>query len=106
MTAELVTVVVPCYNASSYIEETLNSVLDQREPGVVEVEVLVVDDGSIDDSPAKVEAAAHANPGAIRLLRQPRNGGPAAARNVGLRRARGRFVCFLDADDQYAPGFF
>ena len=106
MTTELVSVVIPCYNSSPFIEDSLDSALKQREAGVVDVEVIVVDDGSTDDSPTKVEAASLANPGAIRLLRQPRNLGPAAARNVGLRHARGRFVCFLDADDQYAPGFF
>jgi glycosyltransferase involved in cell wall biosynthesis len=106
VTAELVTVVIPCYNASQYIEDTLNSVLKQRESDILDVEVIVVDDGSIDDSPAKIEAAALANPGTIRLLRQPWNLGPAAARNLGLRQAKGRFICFLDSDDQYAPGFF
>jgi glycosyltransferase involved in cell wall biosynthesis len=106
MTTELVSVVIPCFNAISFIEDTLDSALKQRQAGLVDVEVVVIDDGSTDGSSAKVEATALANPGAIRLLRQPRNLGPAAARNVGLRHARGRFVCFLDADDQYAPGFF
>jgi glycosyltransferase involved in cell wall biosynthesis len=62
---------------------------------VVDVEVIVVDDGPTDESPAKVEAASLANPGAIRLLRQPRNLGPAAARNVGLRHARAGLSAFL-----------
>src|SRR5579863_3646263 len=106
MTAELVTVVIPCYNASQYIENALDSVLKQREPDRLDVEIIVVDDASTDDSPAKLAAAALANPGTIRLLRQPRNLGPAAARNLGLRQATGRFICFLDSDDQYAPGFF
>lgn len=95
MTAELVSVVIPCYNASPFIEDTLDSALKQREAGVVDVEVIVVDDGPTDESPAKVEAASLANPGAIRLLRQPRNLGPAAARNVGLRHARAGLSAFL-----------
>jgi glycosyltransferase involved in cell wall biosynthesis len=106
MTADLVTVVIPCYNASAYIEAAIASAWDQRTPGIVDVEVLVVDDASTDDSAAKVEAAAAANPGMLRLLRQPQNQGPAAARNRGLRMSAGGFVCFLDADDQYVPGFF
>src|SRR5438874_12608579 len=102
MTTELVSVVIPCYNASHFIETTLGSALKQRAAGLVDVEIIVVDDGSTDDSPAKVETASLANPCAVRLLRQPRILGPSAARNVGLRHARGRFACLLDADAQPA----
>lgn len=105
MTSETITVVIPCFNASAYIEAAIGSALVQRTPGVLDVEILVVDDASTDNSAAKVEAIAAANPRKVGLLPQPRNKGPAAARNLGLRHAAGRFVCFLDADDQYAPGF-
>lgn len=106
MTGELVSVVIPCHNAGDFIADALANVLAQREPGRVAVEAIVVDDASTDASTDRVEAAARDTPGAIRLLRQPVNRGPGAARNLGLRQASGRFVCFLDADDRYVPGFF
>jgi glycosyltransferase involved in cell wall biosynthesis len=106
MPGDLVSVVVPCYNAAPYIQSALQSVLAQREADVADVEIIVVDDASVDDSAARVEAMAAAHPGTIRLIRQRQNRGPAAARNAGIRQATGSLICFLDADDEYAPGFF
>jgi predicted O-methyltransferase YrrM len=106
MARELVSVVIPCFNGAEYIDAALDSILQQGEDGTADVEIIVVDDVSTDLSVEKVERRAAAAPETIRLLRQPSNLGPAAARNAGLRCANGRFVCFLDADDEYAPGFF
>jgi glycosyltransferase involved in cell wall biosynthesis len=106
MAGELVSVIIPCFNGSRYVDGAVDSVLRQREAGVVDVEIIVVDDVSTDDSVEQVERRMAAEPQTIRLVQQPRNQGPAAARNAGLRQANGGFVCFLDVDDEYAPGFF
>jgi len=85
-----VSVIIPCYNADRWLEETLRSLESQTEPPL---EILVVDDGSTDGSCAI--ALRHPT---VTLLRGEHRGQSAAA-NAGLRQARGRFVKFLDADD-------
>jgi succinoglycan biosynthesis protein ExoO/succinoglycan biosynthesis protein ExoU len=92
-------VVIPAFNAARFIESTLASVLGQTER---RIEVLVVDDGSTDGTPALVESVAHRD-ARVRLLRTPRNGGPAAARNLGFATARGAWIAILDADDTFEP---
>ncbi|MCA1925390.1 MAG: glycosyltransferase [Thiobacillus sp.] len=94
-----VTVVMPCWNAAAFVDEAVQSVLAQTYP---DVELIVVDDGSTDDSAARVAALAGAAPGKIVLLHQDRCG-PYAARNLGLARASGNFIAFLDADDTWHP---
>jgi glycosyltransferase involved in cell wall biosynthesis len=94
------TVVIPCCNSAAFVGETLASVIAQTLP---DVEVVVVDDGSTDDTVAVVEAAMAAHPsGRMRLVRQ-QNAGTAAARNRGIALARGRYILPLDADDLIAP---
>ena len=90
-----VSVIVPAYNAGRYVRAAIESVLAQTRR---DLEVLVVDDGSKDDTAAVV--ARFAPP--VRLLRQV-NAGVSEARNHGLRIASGRYVAFLDADDLWAP---
>lgn len=97
----LVTVVVPAYNAAATIAETLESVAAMQ---VSEVETLVVDDASTDDTAAIVAAAAGRLPN-LRMVRLPHNGGLSGARNAGIREARGAILGFLDADDLYARDF-
>jgi hypothetical protein len=87
-------VVIICYNHGRYLPEAIESVLAQS---LENVEVLVVDDGSTDDT---AEVASRYP--TVRSIRQ-RNQGMAAARNTGLRACRGRYVCFLDADDRLLP---
>ena len=94
----LVSVVVAAYNAEATLAQTLASVLAQTHR---QLELIVVDDGSIDDTPRIVEQIA-ATDGRVRLVRQV-NAGVAAARNHGLRLARGEFLAPLDADDLWAP---
>ncbi|MBY2983587.1 glycosyltransferase family 2 protein [Rhizobium leguminosarum] len=90
----LVSVVIPAFNASRYIERTLRSAGRQTYRNL---EIIVVNDGSTDDTARVVEQVALAD-SRIRLLSTP-NRGVAAARNTGIREAAGRFVAFLDADD-------
>jgi glycosyltransferase involved in cell wall biosynthesis len=94
--APLVSVVIPCFNAAPFIEQAIRSALEQQG---VEIEVIVVDDGSQDDSVARATAIGPP----IRVVTQA-NAGPAAARNRGIRESRGRYVAFLDADDVWLPG--
>lgn len=90
-------IVIPCYNAARFIGESIRSCLAQTDG---DLEVLVVDDGSTDDSAATV--AALAGDTRVRLIRQS-NQGVGAARNAGLAAARGEFINFLDADDLLEP---
>ncbi|MFP4616188.1 MAG: glycosyltransferase family 2 protein [Thiohalorhabdus sp.] len=92
----LVSVIIPAYNAAQYIGAALDSVLAQDYP---RKEIIVVDDGSTDDTRAVLEGYA----GHIRVLTQA-NAGAAAARNKGLECARGAYIAFLDADDVWLPG--
>jgi len=90
-----VSVVIPTYNRSDYLAQALDSVLVQT---FVPEEVIVVDDGSTDDTPAVLQSYGDR----ILALRQE-NSGAAAARNRGIARARGEWVAFLDADDMWEP---
>lgn len=92
----LVSVVIPAYNVGRHIAEAIDSVLAQDYP---EVELIVVDDGSTDDTAAVVSSRYPQ----LTLIRKP-NGGAATARNAGIRAARGEFVAFLDADDVWLAG--
>lgn len=95
-----VSVVVPCWNQAQYLRLAIASVVKQRYR---DWELIVVDDGSPDDTSEVVREMAAALPGCrIRLIRQT-NGGLAAARNTGVRAARGRYVLPLDADDAIDP---
>jgi glycosyltransferase involved in cell wall biosynthesis len=84
------------YNAAASIRRTLDSVLAQTYPSF---EVIVIDDGSSDDSAACV-ASHHPD---VRLLRQERNAGAAAAANRGVATAQGELIAFLDSDDLWSP---
>ena len=94
----VVSVVVPCHNAVAYLHESLTSVLGQS---AVDLEVVLVDDGSTDDPGAVVRALGD---GRVRLHAIPASGGPSRPRNLGLELARGDFVFFFDADDVMLPG--
>ena len=87
-------IIIPVYNASSYLRPCLDSVLGQS---LREIEVICVDDGSTDEGPAVLGEYA-ARDSRVRVIRQ-RNAGAGASRNAGLERANGEYVLFLDADD-------
>ena len=95
---DLVSVIVPAYNAEGTLDETLRSVRSQTH---VKVEIIVVDDGSEDRTPNIVGSHA-AMDDRVRLVRQ-RNSGVAEARNRGAREARADLLAFVDADDLWAP---
>jgi hypothetical protein len=90
----LLSVVVPVYNAADLVEESLRSVLDQQYR---HIEVVVVDDGSTDDSLAVVRAFAARHP-QVTVLSQP-NGGVGVARRTGTDAATGEYLTFVDSDD-------
>ena len=92
---DTVSVIIPAYNAEAYVARAIESALAQTRPAL---EILVVDDGSADDTAA---VAARFGP-PVRVLRQP-NGGPASARNHGARAAGGAWLALLDADDWWFP---
>ncbi|MBO9659300.1 MAG: glycosyltransferase [Chitinophagaceae bacterium] len=94
---ELVSVIIPCYNTEKYVADTIRSVLAQTYPSI---EIIVVDDGSKDSSPEVIRS--FAGDGRIKILSQP-NSGVSAARNNGLKNAKGVYVAFLDADDWMYP---
>lgn len=91
----LFSIVIPTYNRARLLEETLASVFAQEE---TDYEVLVVDDGSTDDT---LETLARYGE-RVRVFQQ-RNAGPGAARNLGIQEARGDYVVFLDSDDLWFP---
>ncbi len=93
-----VSILIPAYNSARYIAETLQSAQAQT---VTEIEILVIDDGSQDDTQAVVHAFSEKD-GRIRLIQQMHEG-TSAARNRGLTEAKGRFIAFLDSDDLWAP---
>lgn len=97
MKAPFFTVLIDTYNYGQYIEEAIASVLGQDFP-MEECEILVVDDGSTDDTHERVQKFGEA----IRYLRKP-NGGQASAFNFGFGHARGEVIALLDADDLWLP---
>ncbi len=99
MNSELISVVMPCYNASQYVAKAIESVKQQT---VTRWELIVVDDASTDGS-AEVARAAAGTDSRIRVLAMTTNGGAGVARNTGLAIAGGRWVSFLDCDDWWAP---
>lgn len=99
MESASVTVVLPVYNNRDTVVDAIGSALRQVPPPA---EVLVVDDGSTDDSAAVVRGAFQAEP-AVRLISQD-NAGPSRARNRGIAEAAYPYLAFLDADDEWLPG--
>lgn len=98
MASPKVSVIVPCYNATRFLDETIHSLRSQTYQNI---EILAVNDGSTDETQAYLERHA-ASDSRVRHFTQ-NNSGPSAARNLGMRNATGDYVCFLDADDVYLP---
>ena len=99
-------VIVPSYNAERTLERTLNSAIAAADfraaQGLLELEIVVVDDCSTDDT-QHIAAAFSARESRVRLIRSPENGGPGRARNIGVSQSSGTLLFFLDADDVFYP---
>lgn len=98
MTQDLkISIIVPVYNVEEYLPQCVNSVLGQTYQNL---EVILVDDGSLDGCPALCDEYAKAD-SRVRVIHKE-NGGASSARNAGLRRASGEYVLFLDGDDWWS----
>lgn len=93
--SELISVIIPAYNCAATLPRAVESALAQTYKAL---EILVIDDASKDDTPAVA-----ARYPAVTYVRQPKNGGASAARNAGIARAKGAYIAFLDADDEWLP---
>ena len=89
-----VSVIVPVYNVEKYLKQCLDSIVDQT---LEDLEIVLVDDGSVDSSGTICDeyAKEHSN---IRVIHKL-NGGLGSARNEGMRKARGKYIGFVDSDD-------
>lgn len=96
MTKALVSIIIPFYNAASFLSQTIQSALDQTWSSI---EIILVDDGSTDES---LEIAKKIKSNKIIVIQQ-KNSGASAARNSGLLHAKGEYIQFLDADDLLSP---
>jgi glycosyltransferase involved in cell wall biosynthesis len=95
-----VSVIIPCYNDGQYLQESINSVLNQTTN---EWEIIIVDDCSNDSNTKNIISIISSE--RIRTFRTPSQSGPAAARNLGISHALGRYILPLDADDRIAKTY-
>ena len=95
----LCTVVTPSFNSEVFIEDTIKSVINQS---FTDWEMIVVDDCSKDNSVDIIERICQEDP-RIKLIRLNENLGAAAARNIAIKEAKGRYIAFLDSDDKWLP---
>lgn len=102
MNTELVSVIIPAYNAEKYIRETIYSVIYQTYP---HIELIIVNDTSTDNTLALIQATIIDHKGNSRIFSNEKNSGVSASRNVGLKLAKGEYVVFLDADDLLPENF-
>ena len=90
---DVISIIVPVYNAEKYLEECIQSILNQTYPAI---ELVLINDGSKDDSRTICEK--YQNGTRVKLINKE-NGGVQSARTLGLKTATGRYVTFVDADD-------
>src|SRR5438045_8833163 len=95
MTPPKVSIIIPTFNRANLVDGAIESVLAQTEPNI---EVMVVDDGSTDDTAEKLGRFGHR----IIVIRQG-NAGVSSARNTGIRAARGEWIAFVDSADRWQP---
>lgn len=96
-----ISVIVPVYNAEKYLDECVNSILNQT---IRDLECILVDDGSTDTSPAICDEYAKKD-ARVRVIHKE-NGRAASARNAGMRMAQGEYLAFVDADDWISPDMY
>ncbi|MEJ2140489.1 MAG: glycosyltransferase family A protein, partial [Gammaproteobacteria bacterium] len=97
-----VSVIVPAYNVGPYIDQCLRSLKSQS---LQSIQIIVVDDGSTDDTPERIQALQNGEGPSIEVVRQE-NAGLSAARNAGMALATGQYIGFVDADDWVSPRMF
>ena len=97
--SDLVSIITPMFNSSKYIEETLKSVINQTHKNW---ELFIIDDGSSDNCVELVNGFKNFD-GRIKLITNEINQGAAKSRNIGIRKANGRYIAFLDSDDLWVP---
>jgi glycosyltransferase involved in cell wall biosynthesis len=95
-----VSVVIPCYNHGGYVEEAIQSILEQT---LQDVEIIVVNDGSTEGETVRILNSLEQPK--TRIIHLPENRGLPAARNAGIREAQGKYTCCLDADDKLHPTY-
>ena len=94
-----VSVILTTYNSANFIQRTLNSILSQQGKGsVFELELLVIDDASTDNTPHIL-----ARNNIVYISNSENSGGPNKGRNIGLKIATGDYICFCDHDDAWEP---
>lgn len=96
----LVSIIIPAYNVGKYIEECIRSIMNQT---YTHIEIIVVDDGSPDETPAIIDRMASIDKRIIPI--HQRNAGVSAARNTGIKISTGEYLVFVDGDDYLAPDF-
>jgi hypothetical protein len=101
MTEGLVSTIIPVFNRSALLQEAVSSALGQTYP---HLEIIIVDDGSTDDTPDVIKSLREHDP-RVRSVRRE-NGGPGLARETGRQAARGEFIQYLDSDDLLLPRKF
>ena len=101
----LFSVIIPVYNVEEYIEEAVNSLIQQSIGFEDHIQIILIDDGSTDGSAAICETFAYNHPDNIVYVRKE-NGGVSSARNEGLKHAKGKYVNFLDGDDYWEKHAF
>ena len=102
MTPGLVSTIIPVFNRPAQLREAVQSVLDQEYRPI---EIIIVDDGSTDETLATAQALERSHPGIVRVMSKI-NGGPGLAREHGRKQAQGEFIQYLDSDDVLLPGKF
>lgn len=90
-----ISIIVPVYNSEKYLSRCLESLVNQT---IKDIEIVVVNDGSTDDSQKIIDGYAEKYPGKIKKIYK-QNGGQASARNLGIKNATGEFIAFVDSDD-------
>ena len=89
-----VSVIIPVYNVEDYLEKCLDSVINQT---LKDIEIIVVNDGSPDNSQKIIDKYRKKDKRIISVMKE--NGGQASARNLGIKKSHGEFLCFVDSDD-------
>lgn len=97
---ELVSIIVPVYNVETYVSKCIDSIVNQNYSNL---EIILIDDGSKDNS-SKICDEWSTKDRRIKVFHK-KNGGVSSARNYGIKKSSGKYVCFVDSDDYLAPEF-